>query len=88
VKLGGVLEILQADDGLGEKLLLIATVSLTIDRVCGRVVRVPGSRIWMYCVSCEVRTDLYICYEGESRPPLWSSDQSSWLQNGDVLCFL
>jgi hypothetical protein len=21
-------------------------------------------------------------------PPLWSSDQSSWLQNGDVLCFL
>jgi hypothetical protein len=23
-----------------------------------------------------------------SRPPLWSSDQSSWLQNGDVLCFL
>jgi hypothetical protein len=24
----------------------------------------------------------------ESRPPLWSSGQSSWLQNGDVLCFL
>jgi hypothetical protein len=23
-----------------------------------------------------------------SRPPLWSSGQSSWLQNGDVLCFL
>jgi hypothetical protein len=22
------------------------------------------------------------------RPPLWSSGQSSWLQNGDVLCFL
>jgi hypothetical protein len=22
------------------------------------------------------------------RPPLWFSDQSSWLQNGDVLCFL
>jgi hypothetical protein len=21
-------------------------------------------------------------------PPLWSSGQSSWLQNGDVLCFL
>jgi hypothetical protein len=21
-------------------------------------------------------------------PPLWSSDQSSWLHNGDVLCFL
>jgi hypothetical protein len=23
-----------------------------------------------------------------SRPPLWSSGHSSWLQNGDVLCFL
>jgi hypothetical protein len=23
-----------------------------------------------------------------SGPPLWSSRQSSWLQNGDVLCFL
>jgi hypothetical protein len=22
------------------------------------------------------------------RPPMWSSDQSSWLHNGDVLCFL
>jgi hypothetical protein len=24
----------------------------------------------------------------QSRPPLWSSGQRSWLQNGDVLCFL
>jgi hypothetical protein len=23
-----------------------------------------------------------------SRPPLWFSGQSSWLRNGDVLCFL
>jgi hypothetical protein len=37
----------------------------------------------MYCVSCE-----YICYVEESRPPLWCSGQSSWLHNGDVLCFL
>jgi hypothetical protein len=22
------------------------------------------------------------------RQPLWSSEQSSWIQNGDVLCFL
>jgi hypothetical protein len=29
-----------------------------------------------------------ICYVEESRPPLWSSGQSSWLHNGDVLCFL
>jgi hypothetical protein len=41
----------------------------------------------MYCVSCEVRTE-FICYVEESRPPLWSSGQSPWLQNGDVLCFL
>jgi hypothetical protein len=31
---------------------------------------------------------MYICYVEESRPPLWSSGQSSWLHNGDVLCFL
>jgi hypothetical protein len=30
---------------------------------------------------------IYICYVEESRP-LWSSGQSSWLHNGDVLCFL
>jgi hypothetical protein len=42
----------------------------------------------MYCVSCEVRNWIYICYVEESRPPLWSSGHSSWLLNGDVLCFL
>jgi hypothetical protein len=31
---------------------------------------------------------IYICYVEESRPPLWSSAQSSWLQMGDVWCFL
>jgi hypothetical protein len=31
---------------------------------------------------------IYICYVEESRPPLWTSGQSSWLQNGDVLRFL
>jgi hypothetical protein len=51
------------------------------------MVRVPGYTTEMYCVSCEVRTE-FICYVEESRPPLWSSGQSSWLHNGDVLCFL
>jgi hypothetical protein len=31
---------------------------------------------------------IYVYYVEESRPPLWFSGQSSWLQNGDVLCFL
>jgi hypothetical protein len=31
---------------------------------------------------------IYICYVEESRPPLLTSGQSSWLLNGDVLCFL
>jgi hypothetical protein len=46
---------------------------------CGLVVRVPGCWTEIYCVSCEVRTE-FICYVEESRPPLWSSGQSSWLQ--------
>jgi hypothetical protein len=49
------------------------------DRLCGLVVRVPGYRTEMYCVSCEVRTE-FICYVEESRPSLWFSGQSSWLQ--------
>jgi hypothetical protein len=30
-------------------------------------------------------TSIYICYVEENRPPLWSSGQSCWLQNRDVL---
>jgi hypothetical protein len=64
--------------------------SISCDRLCGLVVRVPGYTTEMYCVSCEVRTKFTydVCYVEESRPPLWSSGQSSWLHNGDVLCFL
>jgi hypothetical protein len=60
---------------------------ITSDWLCGLVVRVTGYITETYCASCEVRTEL-ICYVEESRPPLWSSGQSSWLHNGDVLCFL
>jgi hypothetical protein len=54
-----------------------------VDCLCGLVIGVPGYRTEMYCVSCEVRTEFI--YVQESRPPLWSSGQSSWQQNGDVL---
>jgi hypothetical protein len=30
---------------------------IILDRPCGLVVRVPGYRTEMYCVSCEVRTE-------------------------------
>jgi hypothetical protein len=50
-----------------------------VDRLCGLVVRVSGYTTEMYCVSCEVWTE-FICYVEESRPPVWSSGQSSWLQ--------
>jgi hypothetical protein len=30
-----------------------------------------------------VRYKLNLCYVEESRPPLWSRSQSSWLHNGD-----
>jgi hypothetical protein len=49
------------------------------------MVRAPGYTTEMYCASCGVGTEFNI---EESRPPLQSSGQSSWLQNGDVLCFL
>jgi hypothetical protein len=35
-----------------------------------------------------VRYELNLCYVEKSRPHLWPSGRSSWLQNGDVLCFL
>jgi hypothetical protein len=50
-----------------------------VNHLCGLVVRVPGYTTEMYCASCEVRAE-FTCYVEESRPPLWSSDQSSWLQ--------
>jgi hypothetical protein len=50
-----------------------------MDRLNDLVVIVPGFRTEMYCASCEVRTE-FICYVEESRPPLWSGGQNSWLQ--------
>jgi hypothetical protein len=32
-----------------------------------------------------VRYELNLCYVEKSGPPPWSSGQSSWLHNGDVL---
>jgi hypothetical protein len=70
------------------ELNLYIVMQKKVDRLCGLVVRVPGYRTEVYCVSCEVRTEFIYCYVEESRPPLWSSGQSSWLHNGDVLCSL
>jgi hypothetical protein len=56
-------------------------------RLCRLVVRVPGYTTEIYWVSCEVRIE-FICYVEESRPLLWSSGQSSWQHNGDLLSFL
>jgi hypothetical protein len=33
------------------------TLTSTVPDLCGLVVRVPGYRTEMYCVSCEVRTE-------------------------------
>jgi hypothetical protein len=69
--------------------LYIYVMYKKVDRLCGLVVRVLGCTTEMYCVSCEVRTEfIHLCYVQESRPPVWSSGKSSWLHNGDVLCFL
>jgi hypothetical protein len=42
----------------------------------------------MYCFLWGTNWIYTICYVEEIRPPLWSSGQSSWLHNGDVLWFL
>jgi hypothetical protein len=52
--------------------------------ICGLVVKGPGYRTEMYCILWGTNW-IYISYVEESRPPLWSSGQGSWLQNGDVL---
>jgi hypothetical protein len=65
----------------------ICVLQKKVDRLCGLVVRVPGYKTEMYCASCEVLTE-FIFYVEESRPPLWSNGQSSWLHNWDVLWFL
>jgi hypothetical protein len=50
-----------------------------VGRLCGLVVSVLGYRTEMYCFLWGTNW-IYICYIEESRPPLWSSGQSSWLQ--------
>jgi hypothetical protein len=46
---------------------------------CLLVIRVPGYITEMYCFLWSTNW-IYICYVEESRPPLWPSGQSSWLQ--------
>jgi hypothetical protein len=67
--------------------LYLYVMEKKLDRLCGLVVRVPDYRTEMYCASCQVRNE-FIYYREETRPPLWSSGQSCWLQNGDVLCLI
>jgi hypothetical protein len=58
-----------------------------VTSLCCLVVRASGYRTEMYCFLWG-KNWICICYVEESRPPLRSSGQSSWLQNGDVLWFL
>jgi hypothetical protein len=39
---------------------IFSMLCMVRDILCGLMVRVPGSRTEMYCVSCEVRTE-FIC---------------------------
>jgi hypothetical protein len=39
------------------KTLYFTVISIILDRLCGLVVRVPGYRTEIYCVSCEVRIE-------------------------------
>jgi hypothetical protein len=44
-------------DGLADWLSVVMWLRRRLDRLCGHVVRVPGYRMEMYCVSCEVQTE-------------------------------
>jgi hypothetical protein len=57
----------------------VIVISIWFYRLCGLMVRVPGHRTEMYCFLWGTNW-IYICYVEESRPPLWSSGQSFWLQ--------
>jgi hypothetical protein len=46
------------------------------------------SELYGQCFICSPLKVIYGNIMGPCGPPLWSSCQSSWLQNGDVLCFL
>jgi hypothetical protein len=50
------------------------TQSLSDQSTCFLMVRVPGCRTEMYCVSCEVRTE-FIYVMQKKGPPLWSNGQ-------------
>jgi hypothetical protein len=62
---------------------------------CGRQVRLTASLPSVRGL-CRIYVNLDVLQHfgpprrvaGIALPPLWSSGQSSWLQNGDVLCFL
>jgi hypothetical protein len=46
--------------GLG----MLLHMSLSSDRLCGLVVRVPGYTTETYCASCDVRTEfIYVIYK-------------------------
>jgi hypothetical protein len=70
---------------------------ITHSEVQIKLIKLIGPLLWSSfqtgyrnCTVLPVRYELnlYTCYAEESRPPLWYSGQSSWLHNGDVLCFL
>jgi hypothetical protein len=44
---------------------IFLSLSLSVDRLCGLVVRVPGYRTEMYCASCEVRTEFIYVEESD-----------------------
>jgi hypothetical protein len=55
---------------------------------CDSYINIPSPQTYKSCVSCEVRTEfIYVMWK---KVDCFCSlvDKSSWLQNGDVLCFL
>jgi hypothetical protein len=68
-------------DGLADWLSVVMWLWLWLwlDRLCGLVVTVPDYISDVLCFLWGTNW-IYICYVEESRPPLWSSGNCSWLQ--------
>jgi hypothetical protein len=69
--------------------VICSSETLVRKRTTGCYIPLDGNIHECLCGNLKSQIRKIICCSNYNhRPPLWSSSQSSWLHNGDVLCFL